>query len=301
METLTVRVEEEVGVRIDKFLAEYRPDLSRAYIQKLIKTNCVLINNAVIKTNYRLAAGDIVSLSVPELVEAEILPEDIPLDILYEDEDIIVTNKPKGMVVHPAPGHYSGTLVNALMYYCKDDLSGINGVMRPGIIHRIDKDTTGSVLVCKNDFAHRILAKQFKEHSLDRVYHAIVKGNLKDDVGTIETTIGRHPRERKKMSTNVPNGRNAITHYKILKRFDKYTYVACSLETGRTHQIRVHMASIGHPILGDTVYGSEKQPYQTAGQVLHAKKLGIKHPRTEEYLEIDAPLPEYFTSILQKL
>ena len=301
METLTVRVEEEVGVRIDKFLAEYRPDLSRAYIQKLIKTNCVLINNAVIKTNYRLAAGDIVSLSVPELVEAEILPEDIPLDILYEDEDIIVINKPKGMVVHPAPGHYSGTLVNALMYYCKDDLSGINGVMRPGIIHRIDKDTTGSVLVCKNDFAHRILAKQFKEHSLDRVYHAIVKGNLKDDVGTIETTIGRHPRERKKMSTNVPNGRNAITHYKILKRFDKYTYVACSLETGRTHQIRVHMASIGHPILGDTVYGSEKQPYQTAGQVLHAKKLGIKHPRTEEYLEIDAPLPEYFTSLLQKL
>lgn len=294
-------IENQNEERIDKFLAEHISAVSRAYVQKLIKTNCVLVDNAPVKANYRLCMGNVIQINLPSLEETEILPENIPLDILYEDSDIIVLNKPKGMVVHPAPGHYQGTLVNALLYYCKEDLSGINGVMRPGIVHRIDKDTTGSVLVCKNDFAHRILAEQFKEHSMHRVYHAIVKGNLKEDKGTIDTMIGRHPIDRKKMSVHAKAGRSAITHYEVLERFEKYTYIACKLQTGRTHQIRVHMASIGHPILGDTVYGSEKQPYKTDGQVLHAKTLGIKHPRNHEYLEIDSPLPTYFAEILEKL
>jgi pseudouridine synthase, RluA family len=294
-------VDTQGNERIDKFLAQQMPDISRAYIQKLIKTDCVFVNNAQVKVNYRVCLGDVLEVSLPVLEETEILPEEIPLDILYEDSDIIVINKAKGMVVHPAPGHYSGTLVNALLYYCREDLSGINGVMRPGIVHRIDKDTTGSILVCKNDFAHRILAEQFKEHSMKRVYHAIVKGNVKEDTGTIHTSIGRHPTDRKKMSVHAKTGRDAITHYEVLKRFGKYTYIACTLETGRTHQIRVHMASIGNPILGDTVYGSEKQPYKTQGQVLHAKTLGITQPRNKTYLEIDAPLPAYFSELLKKL
>ena len=291
----------QCGIRIDKFLSEEMADLSRSYIQKLIKDSHVLVNEKPIKTNYKLNENDQVFIDEPELVEPDILAEDIPLDILYEDEDLLIVNKPKGMVVHPAAGHYTGTLVNALMHYCKDDLSGINGVMRPGIVHRIDKDTTGSLVVCKNDKVHQKLAEQLKEHSIKRVYHAIVHGVLKEDNGTINAPIGRHPVERKKMSINHKNGKQAITHYQVLKRFQNYTYIACELETGRTHQIRVHMASIDHPILGDTVYGSGKNPYKLEGQTLHAKILGITHPITGKIIEVDADLPEYFENLLKKL
>ncbi len=293
--------EEHAGIRIDKFLSEELPDMSRSYIQKLIKENQIIVNSNKVKANYKTNIGDILILEEPELKEPDIVAENIPLDILYEDDDILIVNKPKGMVVHPSAGHYSGTLVNALMYHCKDNLSGINGVMRPGIVHRIDMDTTGSLLVCKNDFSHNHLAEQLKVHSITRVYHAIVHGNLKEDFGTINAPIGRHPIDRKKMSINHTNGKEAITHYKVLKRFSNFTYVECRLETGRTHQIRVHMASIHHPLLGDCVYGPAKSPYKLQGQTLHAKTLGITHPRTGEYLEIDAPLPEYFDKLLQKL
>ena len=237
--------EENAGERIDKFLTEKVPELSRSYIQKLIKEKNVKVNSTVIKSNYKVAKGDQIQITIPDLTEPDILPENIPLDILYEDDDILVVNKPKGMVVHPAAGHYTGTLVNAIMYHCKDRLSGINGVMRPGIVHRIDMDTTGSLLVCKND-----TAQQLKEHSIKRIYHAIVHGNIKEDSGTVNAPIGRHPIDRKKMSINEKNGRNAVTHYRVLERFGEYTYIACELETGRTHQIRVHMASIHHPLLG---------------------------------------------------
>ena len=239
--------------------------------------------------------------TVPDLSEPDILPENIPLDILYEDDDVLVVNKPKGMVVHPANGHTSGTLVNAIMYHCQGNLSGINGVMRPGIVHRIDKDTTGALLVCKNDTAHRDLAQQLKDHTIKRRYRAIVSGNLKEDEGTVEGPIGRHPVDRKKMAINEKNGKDAITHYKVLERFDKYTYMEFKLETGRTHQIRVHMASIGHPLLGDTLYSNGKSPYKLQGQTLHAMTIGFIHPRTREYMEISAPLPEYFEKILHDL
>lgn len=293
--------DEQVGERIDKFLSETLPDLSRSYIQKLIKDGQVTVNQKVIKANYKLNTGDLLELEEPELKEPDIVAEDIPLDILYEDSDLLVVNKSKGMVVHPSAGHYSGTLVNALMHYCKDDLSGINGVMRPGIVHRIDMDTTGSLLVCKNDFTHNDIAEQLKVHSITRIYHAIIHGVLKEDEGTVDAPIGRHPIDRKKMSINHKNGKEAVTHYKVLARFHNYTYIECRLETGRTHQIRVHMASIGHPLLGDAVYGSAKTPAKLQGQTLHAKIIGIQHPRTKEYLEIDAPLPEYFVNLLKKL
>ena len=293
--------EEQAGERIDKYLSDALPDLSRSYIQKLIKDGHVTANHKIIKSNYKLNAEDELELEVPELKEPDIIAEDIPMDILYEDSDLLIVNKPKGMVVHPSAGHYSGTLVNALMFYCKDDLSGINGVMRPGIVHRIDMDTTGSLLVCKNDFTHNDIAEQLKIHSITRVYHAIVNGVVKEDEGTINAPIGRHPVDRKKMSINHKNGKEAITHYKVLDRFQNYTYIECRLETGRTHQIRVHMASIGHPLLGDIVYGPTKIPCKLQGQTLHAKVIGIKHPRTEEYLEIDAPLPDYFIKLLKKL
>lgn len=293
--------EEQSDVRIDKFLSDMLPDLSRSYIQKLIKDGQVLVNHKIIKSNYKLNCDDHISLEEPELKEPDILAEDIPLDILYEDEDLLIINKPKGMVVHPSAGHYSGTLVNALMYYCKEDLSGINGVLRPGIVHRIDMDTTGSLLVCKNDFTHNHIAEQLKVHSIKRVYHAVVHGVIKEDEGTIDAPIGRHPIDRKKMSVNHKNGKNAVTHYKVLRRFQNFTYIECQLETGRTHQIRVHMASIGHALLGDMVYGPAKCPYQLQGQTLHAKIIGIVHPRTEEYIEIDCPLPEYFEKLLKKL
>lgn len=300
--SIEFKIEEALaGERIDKFLSDSLPDVSRSYIQKLIKDGQVTVNQKTVKSNYKLNAGDLLSMEKPELQEPDIEAEDIPLDILYEDSDLLIINKPKGMVVHPSAGHYSGTLVNALMHYCKEDLSGINGVLRPGIVHRIDMDTTGSLLVCKNDFTHNHIAEQLKVHSITRVYHAIVHGVIKDDEGTINAPIGRHPIDRKKMSINHKNGKEAVTHYKVLKRFKNFTYIECRLETGRTHQIRVHMSSIGHPLLGDSVYGPAKSPYKLQGQTLHAKTIGIIHPRTEEYVEVNAPLPEYFSDLLKKL
>lgn len=300
--SIEFRIEEALaGERIDKFLSDSLPDVSRSYIQKLIKDGQVTVNQKQVKSNYKLNAGDLLSMEEPELQEPDIEAEDIALDILYEDSDLLIINKPKGMVVHPSAGHYSGTLVNALMHYCKDDLSGINGVLRPGIVHRIDMDTTGSLIVCKNDFTHNHIAEQLKVHSIIRVYHAIVHGVLKEDEGTINAPIGRHSIDRKKMSINHKNGKEAVTHYKVLKRFKNFTYIECRLETGRTHQIRVHMSSISHPLLGDAVYGPAKSPYKLQGQTLHAKTIGITHPRTGEYFEIDSPLPEYFTDLLKKL
>ena len=275
--------------------------ISRSYIQKLIKENQVFLNSKTAKGNTKLSVGDEIHVTVPMAVEPDILPENIPLDIIYEDEYVLLVNKPKGMVVHPAAGHYSGTLVNALLYHCKDQLSGINGVMRPGIVHRIDMDTTGLLIVCKNDFAHQSLAEQLKEHSITRKYRAIVHGVIKEDSMTIEGTIGRHPQDRKKMAMNVRNGKPAVTHVKVLERFSKYTYVECQLETGRTHQIRVHMASKQHPLLGDSVYGRVKEPFKLEGQTLHAMVFGFVHPKTQEYMEFEAPLPEYFEELLGKL
>ena len=294
-------LESQAGLRIDKFLSLEFPELSRSYIQKLMKEENITVNGETRKANYKVNAGDFVVLNEPELKEPDILAENIPLEILYEDSDLLIINKPKGMVVHPSSGHYSGTLVNALMYYCREDLSGINGSLRPGIVHRIDMDTTGSLLVCKNDLAHQRIAEQLKEHSICRIYHAIVHGVIKEEEGTVDAPIGRHPTDRKKMSVNYKNGKSAITHYKVLQRFHNYTYIQCQLETGRTHQIRVHMASIGHPLLGDAVYGPSKCPYKLQGQTLHAKTICIRHPRTGEYLEVDAPLPEYFVNLLKKL
>ena len=292
---------DSVGTRIDKFLSDELPEVSRSYIQKLIKEDQITVNGKVIKANYKLCAGDVLVLEEPELKEPDILAEDIPLEVLYEDSDLLIVNKPKGMVVHPSAGHYSGTLVNALMHYCKDDLSGINGVMRPGIVHRIDMDTTGSLLVCKNDFTHNDVAEQLKVHSIKRIYHAIVHGVIKEDEGTVDAPIGRHPIDRKKMSINHKNGKEAVTHYKVIQRFRNYTYIQCQLETGRTHQIRVHMASLQHPLVGDEVYGPAKCPFKLQGQTLHAKIIGIIHPRTGEYIEANAPLPEYFEALLKKL
>ena len=269
------------GLRIDKYLSTVNEQLSRSYIQKLLKSGLVLVDGKPVKASYQVDEGDVISLDIPEAVEPEIEPENMDLDILYEDQDVILVNKPKGMVVHPAAGHYSHTLVNGLMHHCKDQLSGINGVMRPGIVHRIDMDTTGVIIACKNDMAHNSIAAQLKEHSITRRYQAIVHGVLKDDAGTVEGPIGRHPTDRKKMSINYNNGKSAVTHYKVLKRFRQYTHVECRLETGRTHQIRVHMASIGHPLLGDLVYGPGKCPIPgLQGQTLHAGVLGFIHPRT---------------------
>ena len=290
------------GLRIDKYLSSVNEQLSRSYIQKLLKSGLVLVDGKPVKASYQVDEGDVISLDIPEAVEPEIEPEDMDLDILYEDQDVILVNKPKGMVVHPAAGHYSHTLVNGLMHHCKDQLSGINGVMRPGIVHRIDMDTTGVIIACKNDMAHNSIAAQLKEHSITRRYQAIVHGVLKDDAGTVEGPIGRHPTDRKKMSINYNNGKSAVTHYKVLKPFRQYTHVECRLETGRTHQIRVHMASIEHPLLGDLVYGPGKCPIPgLQGQTLHAGVLGFIHPRTGEYMEFTAPLPEYFAKLLNTL
>ena len=294
---ITEEMEEE---RIDKCMSMLIDSLSRSYIQKLIKEEAVFVNGRPVKGSYRVKSDDEVFFCLPEAVEPDIEPENIPLDILYEDNDVLVVNKPKGMVVHPAAGHYSGTLVNALMYHCGSSLSGINGCMRPGIVHRIDRDTTGSLIVCKNDKAHNCIAGQLKEHSINRHYLAICHGVLKEEEGTIDKPIGRHPTDRKKMAVN-DRGKRAVTHYKVLKRFERFTLIECVLETGRTHQIRVHMASIGHPLLGDEVYSSQKTPYKLQGQTLHAKTLGFIHPSTGEYMEIDAPLPDYFTHLLEIL
>ena len=295
-------VENDGGERIDRYLAENLEDRSRSYLQKLIKDGKVKVNGKPVKANYRLVFDDRVEVFMPEVKEPDIEPENIPLDILYEDNDVLLVNKPKQMVVHPAPGHYSGTLVNAIMYHCGSELSGINGVMRPGIVHRIDMDTTGSLIICKNDASHQSLSEQLKEHSINRIYEAIVHGNIKEEEGSINAPIGRHPTDRKKMSIHSKNGREAITHYKVLERFGNYTHIQCKLETGRTHQIRVHMASIGHPLVGDSVYGPAKCPFPNLqGQTLHAKTLGFIHPATKEYLEVNAPLPDYFTSLIKKL
>ncbi|MBQ3517270.1 MAG: RluA family pseudouridine synthase [Lachnospiraceae bacterium] len=301
METLRFQVPMELeGERLDICMNEWIDTVSRSYLQKLIKEGYVKVNSKTVKPGYSVKTDDEIIVCLPKAVEPEIKAENIPLDILYEDKDVLVVNKPKGMVVHPAAGHYEGTLVNALMYHCKDDLSGINGVMRPGIVHRIDRDTTGSLIVCKNDFSHNAIAAQLKEHSIKRIYKAIIVGNFPTEEGTVNAPIGRHPSERKKMAI-VSNGREAITHYKILEPLKGHAYAQFQLETGRTHQIRVHMASQGHPLLGDTVYGSSKDPYQTKGQVLHAQTLGFVHPRTGEYIEVNAPLPEYFEKLLVKL
>ena len=302
MDKIIFRVEKEnAGIRIDKYLSDNMEDISRSYLQKLLKEKSITVNEKEIKANYKVQEGDVVSVSVPEPEEPDILPEEIPLDILYEDDSLMVVNKPKDMVVHPSAGHLSGTLVNAVLFHCKGNLSGINGIMRPGIVHRIDKDTTGALLICKTDTCHRILAEQLKVHSIARKYRAVVQGNLKDDEGTIEGPVGRHPADRKKMAINYKNGKEAVTHYRVLERFGNATYIECQLETGRTHQIRVHMASIGHPLLGDTTYGSSKNPYHLQGQALHAMVIGFLHPVTNTYMEFTAPLPEYFLKLLEKL
>lgn len=293
---------ENANERLDKYLCNIYPDLSRSFFQKLIKENNISVNDKLKKSNYKVKEKDIICVTFPDVEETTIEAENIPLDILYEDNDLLIVNKPKGMVVHPSAGHDKGTLVNAIMFHCKDSLSGINGQIRPGIVHRIDMDTTGSLIVCKNDESHIKIAEQIKEHSVNRIYVGIVVGNVKDDEGTIEGAIGRHPIDRKKMAINEKNGKPAITHYKVLERFGNYTYMEFKLETGRTHQIRVHMASIGHPLLGDNLYSSGKCSIQKLqGQTLHAKTIGFIHPSTNEYMEFSAPLPEYFVKLLTKL
>ena len=301
-ETIEIKVTSEMaGKRLDVVLSEQCSDLTRSYINKLCKEERAALNGKTSKGNKKCKEGDVITLQVPEPTELEILPEELNLDIVYEDQDVILINKPKGMVVHPAAGHYSGTLVNGLMAHCKDDLSGINGVLRPGIVHRIDKDTTGILIVCKNDMAHQSIAKQLYDHSITRKYHAIVYGNIKEEEGTVNAPIGRSLKDRKKMGI-VMDGKHAVTHYKVLKRLKKgFTYIECQLETGRTHQIRVHMASIKHPLLGDDVYGPKKSKYTLEGQCLHAKVLGFVHPRTGEYMEFEVSLPEYFEKLLNKL
>ena len=293
---------EEEGERIDKYLSALCPDLSRSYVQKLLKSGNVLVDGRQVKASYSIQEGERIFLDVPEAVEPEIEAEPMELDILYEDKDVILVNKPKGMVVHPAPGHYSHTLVNGLMAHCKGQLSGINGILRPGIVHRIDMDTTGVLIACKNDMAHNSIAAQLKEHSIVRRYQAIVHGRIEEAEGRIEGAIGRDPVHRKRMCINEKNGKPAVTHYRVLERFRQFTYVECRLETGRTHQIRVHMASIRHPLLGDTVYGPVKCPFpRLQGQTLHAGVLGFVHPRSGAYMEFSAPLPSYFQELLRTL
>ena len=293
--------EEAVDERLDKYLGSVLPDQSRSWLQKLIKKGAVRVNGKAVKASCRLEAEDQIEIDLQELEELPIPAEDIPLDILYEDADLLIVNKPKGMVVHPAAGHRTGTLVNAVLYHCRGQLSGINGVLRPGIVHRIDRDTTGALVVCKNDRAHVHVAEQLKEHTITRRYVAVVAGVLREDEGTVDAPIGRHPADRKRMAAGVKNGKRAVTHYRVLRRMKGYTLIECRLETGRTHQIRVHMASIHHPILGDTVYGASKDPYHLEGQALHARVLGLVHPVTGAYIEVEAPVPEYMQALLEKL
>ena len=287
--------------RIDRYLTEMLPEQSRSFFQKLIRDGFVMVNRIIVKVNYRLKTGDVIEIDIPDAVPTEIVPENIPLDILYEDDDLLIVNKPKGMVVHPAVGHSTGTLVNAIMYHCQGNLSGINGEIRPGIVHRIDKDTTGSLIICKNDEAHRNIAEQIKEHSVTRRYVGVVAGTFSEESGTVEGAIGRHPNDRKRMTINEKNGKPAVTHYRVLQTLKGASFMEFELETGRTHQIRVHIASISHPLLGDTVYGNSKNPYKLQGQALHARTIGFIHPTTGEYIEVSAPIPEYMTELVRKL
>ena len=292
---------EDSGQRLDKWLQLQLPDMTRSAVQKLIEQGNVTRNGMTVSKNGKGNAGDVIEVIVPQPKPLEVTAQDIPLDILYEDNDLLVVNKPKGMVVHPAAGNDDGTLVNALLHHCGDSLSGINGIIRPGIVHRIDKDTSGLLIVAKNDIAHQGLAQQIKEHSFTRIYEAVVYGNMKREEGTVDAPIGRHPTDRKRMAVTDKNSRNAVTHYKVLKRYDGFTHVQLKLETGRTHQIRVHMAYIGHPVAGDTVYGVKKVITSLKGQCLHARVIGFVHPITEEYIEITSELPAYFTQFLSKL
>ena len=287
------------GERIDKYLSSAFEGQSRSYLQGFIEKGNVLVNNKNVKSNYKLKVFDEIVVTLPEPLELKVEAEDIPLDIVYEDKDVIVVNKPQGMVVHPAPGNYNGTLVNALLYYCKD-LSSINGIIRPGIVHRIDKDTTGILVVAKNDKAHNFLSDQLRDHSMKREYFALVEGRIKEDNGVIDKPLGRNKKDRLKIGI-IPDGRRAVTHYEVLERFNSTTLIKCVLETGRTHQIRVHMASIGHPLVGDPLYGFKKQKFKLEGQMLHAKTLGFIHPTTKEYMEFTSELPGYFKKLLEKL
>ena len=293
--------ENSVDERIDKYLGAVLSDQSRSFLQKLIREGGVLVNGKPVKASYRVDGEDQIEIFLPEPETPVIPAENIPLDILYEDKDLLIVNKPKGMVVHPAAGHRTGTLVNAVLYHCRGQLSGINGVMRPGVVHRIDRDTTGALVVCKNDRAHNHVANQLKEHTITRRYVAVVAGVIREEEGTVDAPIGRHPTERKKMAAGVKNGKRAVTHYRVLQRFRAHTLIECRLETGRTHQIRVHMASIRHPILGDTVYGPSKDSFHLEGQALHARVLGLVHPATGAYIEAEAPLPDYFHKLLARL
>ncbi|MGN1030717.1 MAG: RluA family pseudouridine synthase [Butyricicoccaceae bacterium] len=299
--TVTITVPQDAAAqRADSFLSVQLEDMTRSAVQSLIESGGVLLRGKPIKKNYKVAAGDALEVTIPEPKAVEITAEDIPLDVVYEDGDIIVVNKPQGMVVHPAAGNWSGTLVNALMYHCGDSLSGINGELRPGIVHRIDKDTSGLLVVAKNDLAHQGLAEQIKEHSAGRRYYAVVMGNIREDNGTVDAPIARHKTDRKKMAV-VPGGREAITHYEVLERYRGFTYMAFQLETGRTHQIRVHMAHLGHPIIGDPLYGSKADKWKLDGQCLHAGELRLRHPRSGEDMVFTAPLPPHFEAVLKKL
>lgn len=285
--------------RLDAFISK-ETDISRSRVAALIESGNILVNGRCVNKNYKLKPQDLIVVDVPENKEYEALPENIPLDILYEDSDLLVVNKPKGMVVHPAAGHYTGTLVNAVLYHCGDSLSGINGVMRPGIVHRIDMNTSGLLMIAKNDNSHQNLAEQISEHSFVREYEAVVYGNIKNDFGTVDAPIGRHPIKRKEMAVTDKNSKNAITDYTVLDRLNGFTHLRLKLHTGRTHQIRVHMAYIGHPVAGDDVYGPKKVITSLGGQCLHAKKLGFIHPTTKEYLEFESELPEYFSNFLKR-
>jgi len=291
----------ESGLRLDVALGQVLPELSRSAAQKLMDNGLVTCGGRAVKKNYKVCAGDIIRVELPGPEPAEILPENIPLDIVYEDNDLVVINKPRGMVVHPAPGHASGTLVNALMYHCGSSLSGIGGVVRPGIVHRIDMDTSGLLVVAKNDAAHAFLSAQLSDHSLYRLYEAVVYGRIKEDEGTIDAPIGRHPVDRKRMAVTDKGSRPAVTHYRVLARYRGYTHVECRLETGRTHQIRVHMDHIGHPLVGDMVYGRKRPDKGLTGQCLHARQLRLIHPVTHEEMTFTAPLPDYFTEVLSRL
>ena len=300
MEILTL-LSDRAGERADAFLARCVPDLTRSAAQRLLEEGAVTLAGRPVKKNYKTAPGDVLEVALPDPEPIDVVPQNIPLDVVYEDSDVIVVNKPVGLVVHPAPGHPDGTLVNALLYHCGDSLSGINGELRPGIVHRIDRDTSGLNIAAKNDKAHLALAEQLQDHSLARVYEAVTVGGLKEDAGTVDAPIGRHPVDRKKMAIDPRNGRRAVTHWTVLNRYPGYTHVECRLETGRTHQIRVHMASIGHPLLGDVVYGSKKPWPGLAGQCLHARKLKFIHPTTGKLVEVECDRPEWFEKVLKQI